>query len=338
MYTVDEKRYQRFDQKNVIFSRAAWDKTCPCYTHRIEENIHNILKEGKPGYSRVDVALQEASWVVYDTYAGAFSWEQLRPPGAKPDLDALPQYKVTDPEGMTSQLKRAAHFFGASLVGVTTIDRRWVYSYNMEGNPITIPDYFTSAVVMGIEMDPVGIGTTPALTASATAGVVYSKMAFLIACLGEFIRNLGYNAIQMGNDTALSIPLAIDAGLGELGRHGLLITPEFGSRVRICKVFTDLPLVCDNPIEFGVKEFCRTCKKCAEECEVEAISFEDEPTSEPACKSNNPGVLKWPIDAEKCYNFWCENGGDCSTCIAVCPYTARTGVKKRTPEEFWSSS
>lgn len=284
----------------------------------------------------MDIALQHASWTVYNTYYSAFSWEQLRPVGAAPELDALPTHMVADPELMTAQVKRAARFYGASLVGITKIDKKWVYSHDRQGDPITIPDHFTCAVVMGIEMDPIGIGTTPALTASAAVGIIYSKMAFLVACLGEFIRNLGYDAIQMGNDTALSIPLAVDAGLGELGRHGLLITPEFGSRIRICKVFTDLPLVCDRPRECGVQETCRTCRKCAEECEVEAISFEDEPTFEPVCKSNNPGVLKWPVDAEKCYGFWCENGGDCSTCIAVCPYTVRTGVEKRTPEEFWN--
>ncbi len=334
MYVVD-KQYQRFDERNIIFSRVVWDTTCPCYGHTIEERIEDILKEGKPGYSRVDFALYEAAWTVYDTYEGAFSHDRMRPKGTKPELERLPRYEVSDPSVMTSQVKRAARLYGASVVGITEVDSRWVYSHNREGVPIRIPDHFTYVVVMGIEMDAVGIGTSPAFTSSATAGLAYSKMAFLIACLGEFIRNLGYEAIQMGNDTALSIPLAVDAGLGELGRNGLLITPQFGSRVRICKVFTNLPLVCDHPVEYGVQKFCRTCRKCAEECEVEAVSFEEEPTFEAVCKSNNPGVLKWPVDAEKCYRFWCENGGDCATCIAVCPYTTRTGVRKRNPEEFW---
>jgi len=336
MYTVDEERYQRFDQRNIIFSRVLWDETCTCYGHRIEENTGDILKERKPGYSRVDVAFQSASWTVYDTYKGAFSWNQLRPPQQKPDLDVLPRYEVDDYRVMAQQVKRVARFFGASLVGITRVDERWVYTYDREGNPISIPDHFEYAVVMGIEMDSQGIGTSPKFPAAVATGTAYSKMAFVIACLGEFIRNLGYKAIQMGNDTALSIPLAVDAGLGELGRNGLLITPEYGSRVRICKVFTDLPVAVDRPREFGVQQFCRTCKKCAEECEVEAISFEDEPTFGPVCRSNNPGVLKWPVNVEECYRFWVENGADCSTCISVCPYVTRTGVKKTTPEEFWN--
>ena len=164
-------------------------------------------------------------------------------------------------------------------------------------------------------------------------------MSFVRALLGEFIRNLGYTAIQCGNDTGLSVPLAIDAGLGQLGRHGLLITPQFGSRIRLCKIFTDLPLHADQPIDFGVTTFCRQCKRCAEACEVDAISMDDEPTFTPTCKSNNPGVLKWPVNAERCYEFWCDNGGDCSTCIAVCPYTRRTFRKvPLNPDTFWQSS
>jgi epoxyqueuosine reductase QueG len=102
-------------------------------------------------------------------------------------------------------------------------------------------------------------------------------MAFTIACLGEFIRNLGYRAIQCGNDTALSIPLAIDAGIGALGRNGLLITPEYGPRVRICKVYTDLPLISNNPNLNFIEKLAKTCKncfKCAEACEIDAITRE----------------------------------------------------------------
>jgi reductive dehalogenase len=164
-------------------------------------------------------------------------------------------------------------------------------------------------------------------------------MGFISALLGEFIRNLGYTAYQCGNDTALSVPLAIDAGLGQMGRHGLLITPEYGSRVRLCKIFTDLPLQVDTPIDFGVTDTCKRCKRCAEACEVEAISFDDEPNYTPACSSNNPGALKWYVNGELCYQFWCDNAGDCSTCISVCPYTP--SPIEQTPlsvHDFWKTN
>ena len=85
------------------------------------------------------------------------------------------------------------------------------------------------------------------------------------------IRSLGYEAIPCGNDTTQSIPLAIDAGFGELGRNGLLITPEFGPRQRICKVLTNLPLVADKPIDFGMQSYCETCHACGFACPAKAI-------------------------------------------------------------------
>ena len=142
-------------------------------------------------------------------------------------------------------------------------------------------------------------------------------MAFAIACLAEFIRNLGYQAISMGNDTALSIPLAIDAGLGELGRNGLLVAPEYGPCVRLCKVFTDLPLAPDGPAPFGVTETCKTCRKCAEACEVEAISSDREPSYRTVSPSNNRGIKRWAVDPDRCYTFWVENGACCSTCNPI---------------------
>ena len=185
-------------------------------------------------------------------------------------------------------------------------------------------------------MNADGISVTPALPACAATGLGYSKMAFVISCLGEFIRNLGYRAIQCGNDTALSIPLAIDAGLGALGRNGLLVTPEYGSNVRICKIFTDLPLISDKPnarFISKLSDFCKNCFLCAESCETNAISFAKESLYQGDTISNNSGVKKYYINPEKCFEFWTENNSDCSKCITICPFS---NIKKNiSPEEFW---
>jgi epoxyqueuosine reductase QueG len=59
----------------------------------------------------------------------------------------------------------------------------------------------------------------------------------------------------------LLVPAAVDAGLGEMGLFGYLITKELGPRVRIFAVTTDLPLVVDHPMDIGVEDFCRFCKE-----------------------------------------------------------------------------
>jgi reductive dehalogenase len=173
---------------------------------------------------------------------------------------------------------------------------------------------------MAIEMDYAMMKESPKALSAAATGLGYSKMAVLSVSVAEFIRNLGYKAIPMRNDTALSIPLAIDAGLGELGRHGRLITEQYGPRVRLCKVFTDLPLVPDKPIDMGQQEFCENCGACAEECPGKAISA-GKRTTEPASVSNNKGgLLKWPINAYNCFKNWYppKVGVDCTHCIAIC--------------------
>ena len=122
------------------------------------------------------------------------------------------------------------------------------------------------------------------------------------------------------NDTALAIPYAVKAGLGEYGKHGLVITPEFGSSVRFGKIFTNLPLDIDLPIKFGVEEMCGICNACSKACPSRAI-----PDAEPSLTtfnvSNVSGVKKWTIDGERCFAYWAKINTDCAVCIRVCPFT-----------------
>jgi len=334
-YVIDRSELRRFDSKNTVFDRVMWDSSWKGYKRMYDEKVLDIVANGKPGYSRVDFALAYASWIVHDAFEGGFSRKKIRlhrTPAATIGIDwTKTRYEVDDSCKMSTFAKRAAKLFGASLVGICKLNRDWLYV------DVDIPEKIENVIVMAVEMDADGIAASPAAPAAAATGVGYSKMAFILAGIGEFIRNLGYEAIQCGNDTASSIPLAIDAGLGQLGRNGLLITPEYGPRVRLCKVFTDLPCEPDKPIEFGVKEFCGKCKLCAQYCDAGAISMDDEPSFEVSCRSNNPGVLKWYVDVERCYLYWCQNGMDCSTCIKVCPYNIASARKaKVAPKEFWN--
>jgi epoxyqueuosine reductase len=337
----DKERYQqlligpikRFDQRNDMFRRSRYD---PEWIERAGTFYGPAQVRDKAGYTQEDYALRDAAWYVEDFFAmgtlgsghtGLYAWENLDPEGTgtPPDL----KIDASDPAEVASRVKRAARLFGASLVGICELDRQWLYSHvsndlTGEYTPLEIPEAYRYAIAMAIEMNYGLIQTTPTAGASAATGLGYSKMAFVAGLLAQFIRKLGYKAIPCGNDTALSIPIAIEAGLGELGRNGLLITEKFGPRVRLCKVFTDLPIVPDEPHFFGVTEFCRSCMKCAEHCPSRAISFEERTTEAPTV-SSNPGVLKWPINPEQCLKFWVANHTDCANCIRVCPYNQQEG-------------
>jgi epoxyqueuosine reductase len=340
---------EQFDQRNDMFRRSRYE---PKWVDRSRAFYGQDRARNKPGYTQTYHALVDASWYLEDFFAmgtagsnhkGLYAWETL---ASEMGFDGV--VNVSDPAEVSRaevsrKVKAVARFFGASLVGICELDRRWLYSYvsndiTREQSRLEMPEEFRYAVAMAIEMDYAFIQTAPTGGAAAATGLGYSKMAFVAGLLAQFIRGLGYQAIPCGNDTALSIPIAIEAGLGEIGRHGLLITEKYGPRVRICKVFTDMPLVADEPHFFGVEKFCNMCLKCAELCPSRAISFGERTTAAPTI-SNNPGVLKWPINPEQCFKYWVANRMDCATCIRVCPFNQKDGrhhdlvraIVKRTP-------
>lgn len=233
----------------------------------------------------VAYALCKASWAIHD-YTSFYQW-QLHPSKSKTDCG--------DPAETAVIIKRAARFLGADLVGITKAR-----------TPADFPFEVRSVIVMAIEMDYEACRSEPSLMATAATGLGYSRMAETASKLAVFIKELGYRAIPCGDDIAPSIPLAIKAGLGERGRNGLLVTKQYGARVRLCKIFTDLEIKADQPVLFGVKKFCASCRVCADACPARAISNAEQPE-------------KWAVDTSRCARFWEDNATDCCRCIVSCP-------------------
>jgi epoxyqueuosine reductase len=316
---------ERFDEKNTVFSRTGWDQD---YQKKVQEAI---AKAGADDWKTFEGKALVAGAIYVDDTAGSFHeyypgyFGHVRDSGGLYNWDdpVNPiQYPAPDPVWMSARIKEVARFYGANLVGICKVNPNWIYSNYYElvtGRSGRLEMPYPYAIVMGIEMDWKTINTSPKPEASAATALAYSRMSELSASLAKYIRALGYPAIPCGNDTGQSIPLAIDAGLGELGRNGLLLTPEYGPRQRICKVFTSLPLQIDQPIDFGAGSFCDTCGACAKSCPAKAILSGDR-TTEQTSISNRPGILRWPVNVANCYLFWKENGVDCSNCIASCPW------------------
>lgn len=228
------------------------------------------------------------------------------------------KYEFSSPEEATKKVKRAATAFNMDLVGIVKYED--VEKYFFEGTPAKFPFKPKSVIIVALENDYDALKAAPTYIADVMVGKGYSQTALAVHQIAVFLRCLGYNAIASGDGDGLMIPMALHAGLGELSRIGIMITPEYGPRVTLAKVITDIELVPGKPITFGVQEFCKVCKKCAENCPAQTIPYDDEPTFETNGVVNIQGVKKWKIDGRDCAGYYGKIGGNCNVCRLVCPY------------------
>ena len=279
---------------------------------------------------------QDAQTPAAKDFILAKAWSQAmaavqprRIPDEPPDLSDFPgegtePLAMKDPAKTAKLIKQMSYEFGSVLTGVTRLNPDWVYQYPNRGRgfpahePVEVPAHWTYAIVVGTPMswDPMFANPT-----YGTSNDGYSKSRIVAFRLASFIKQLGYAARPhtpgMSYDLMVP-PILVDAGIGEHGRHGIVVTPELGSNYRPAVVTTNLPLATDKPIRFGVQEFCRTCKICAEECPSGAITT--------GGKQVIRGYRRYPFSSSKCYGFWNSKLGNmgCRLCVACCPYTRKS--------------
>lgn len=321
----------RFSQKDDIFCRSFWDPGVRSHRSDMFYETYRTPKltwRSVDGFTHRDYALRNASWHVTDIFAelreGAGRREGFLDPYTVTREGPGSRRPVSSPEEMAREIKHAAKTLGADLVGITANDERWLYThaYSRETEtekPQEVVTELENAIVVAQSMDRDLLRTAPSALSGAATGATYSRDTIVLLAIAQYIINLGYRAVASMNDSALVIPLAIKAGLGEYGRHGLLITREYGPRVRLGKVFTDMPLAHDRPVRFGVKETCDICRACTQACPARAIDG-GEASTVVHNRSNIQGIRKWTTDAEKCFRFWANQNTDCSICVRVCPY------------------
>ncbi len=233
-------------------------------------------------------------------------------------------YKMKDPKRTSALIKKVAHQFGSTLVGITKLNPDWVYRVPLKGRgfkpdqPIEVPKHWVYAIVVGVPMSWDPMFANPPY---GTSNDAYSLSRIVAHRLTVFIKNLGYAARPHtpGNSYDLMVPpILVDAGIGEQGRHSIVITPELGANFRPSIVTTNIPMEPDKPIDMGVQDFCKTCKVCAEQCPSGAISQ--------GGKETIRGYKRYALNASKCHSFWYSKLGNmgCRLCVAVCPYTRKS--------------
>lgn len=320
--------FRRFRQRDDAFTRAFWDPEVR--SKQTDAFFASYRMEAAPrrgdGFTQRDFALRNASWLISDVITNRNADKGLREGFQAPigyDTPVAADRVEAPPDEMAADIKRIAGFFGADLCAVTEHDERWLYETRVDARdaseaPNQLPEGLTSVIVLGHEMEERLVATYPSALAGAATGREYSHEAAIVMQLAAYIRNLGYEAVPSMNDTGLVIPYAVKAGLGEYARNQLVVTPEFGPRLRFSKIFTNLPLAHDAPRRLGVAAFCDICDRCAAACPAKALPFGPPETTED--RSAIRGVRKWTSDAVACFRYWAKLSTDCAICMRVCPF------------------
>jgi len=193
-----------------------------------------------------------------------------------------------------------------------------------EGNCRVIPKKARYVIVYTIRMSEELLRYAPTYISNRTAFIAYELQCLIQNWLQNFLHALGYMCLgwhRMTSSLGSSVGFGVMAGLGETGRTMHLITPEHGQTEKVFCAITDLPLAPGKPVDFGVVNYCKTCKKCAENCPAGAISKDTEPSWEKRGFYARSGVRTWYRNEVACRANMYRLDNSCGICVTVCPFS-----------------
>lgn len=318
MKLPDMSSATRFDERDHMFARARlikYPELRQIYyeshpeRREIDQKIHALPELGEEGGRLYDPALSPMADAAFSLLDRSYPVLAERPRVAEKHLSA---------EELLQAITLLAHRYGAADLGVTRMQPHQWYSHGGRqaeewGRPIeAVGD---TAIVIVVPMDVRAIRLAPGAPVLAESARLYVEAAKIAHILAEYLQLQGRRARAHvdGRYQVLCVPLAEAAGLGHVGRMGILMHRVYGPCVRLSVVTTDAKLPTSEADFSWMESFCEICKKCAENCPSRAIPMETKPSSR--------GFRHWSIDQESCYAFWRRVGSDCSVCIASCPFS-----------------
>ena len=308
----------RLDERDTMFSRDILEPGSDEY--RDYYSRHPERQEGDDAFRRNPGLLSENA-LFYDPFvfpAARANFDLIEKNRDFVDGPVASHTRQWEAKELSARLKQLAIQYGAVSAGITRLEDYHLYSYRGRRHNYgeAVDNRHTHALALTVEMDHDYVRNAPYAYCVLESSRQYVRSGILAVWLAQLLRDMGYPArAHIDGEYEVVCPLvARDAGLGEIGRMGLLMTPELGPRVRIAVVTTSAPLVEDSRDEDpSVIDFCLTCKKCADVCPSRAISFDD--------RREINGVLRWQIDQQACFTYWTKAGTDCARCMSVCPYS-----------------
>jgi epoxyqueuosine reductase len=225
-----------------------------------------------------------------------------------------------DPEILTRHIKAAGYFLKADIVGTCEVPESAYYSHDKKGRPIEPKFKNAIILVMGKQWNAMHASTGYDWMGDPISFQVYQHLGLVAETIANYVRRLGWDAsAQYGPSfvnkySVLMPPLLLRAGIGEVSRAGIVLNPYLGLGFKAAAVLTNMPLVPDKPIDFGLQRFCQDCQICAENCPSRAISMGD--------KVMYNGYETWKLDTRRCasFNFTNKKGTMCNRCVKSCPW------------------
>jgi len=226
-----------------------------------------------------------------------------------------------DPVILSRYIKRLGYFLKADIMGICDFPKYAAYSHDPGGNPIDIDYKYAIVIVMRKEYNTMYASSGHDWSGDMTDHQAYQHCGLVAHNIADYIRKLGYPAkaqharqYPAGYQVVIP-PLLLMAGIGEISRAGIILNPFLGLGTKAAAVLTDLPLMPDKPIDFGLQQFCQDCKLCAKMCPSKSIPMGD--------KVMHNGYETWKIDDQSCASFCTsrKTGFMCNTCVKVCPWT-----------------
>ena len=229
------------------------------------------------------------------------SIESARATGSRHPTTPAP---VVDGAALADRVRARAGALGLSAIGVTRHDPRYTF---VDHAAEIVGD---TVVVCILEQNWEATQTLPGPVGEQTALSTNAEIIEIVARLAMWLQDLGYEArAHTTEGVGIIHHYAVEAGLGQLGFNGQLLTPQAGSRCRLAMVSTNAPLACDTPRDYGIPALCNSCRACVRRCPSGAI---------PARPALHRGVEKTKLRLERCFPVVSQANG-CSVCLKVCP-------------------
>jgi ferredoxin len=316
-----------YDERQTMFSRARLVKGSERYL---------AFYKAYPEYKKGDDEVRGMDFLeslrkddlFKQTFFPTFSNNALYMKHMYDFLDSVdkPADLVKIDSAFTQNIKAIAKRFGAKEVGIVKLDKAHYYAYHGGvSEPLgdlynrKVDKHYTHAIVFFKPMSKDAINRSPHFEELFETQNIYLDVAYIGSRLAAYTKSLGYDSTFASEifSPAPLVPLALDAGLGQIGMTNHIVNQTYGDRIRLGAVFTTLPLETDTPVDFGLEAFCKRCSLCLMNCPNQSIKPH---------KRRVNGRDFYKFDDQSCFKLWKNMGTDCGVCIQSCPYTQEIDI------------